>query len=60
VTTQNRNKKKSRSTALEFQDFPEIFMVFQDLYLFLGLSRLGIMNNEIPGPSKTFQGMYEP
>jgi len=51
VTTKNRNKK-SRSTALEFQDCPGISMVFQDLYLFPGLSRPGILNNKISGLSR--------
>jgi len=36
--------KKSRSAALEFQDFPGISVVFHDLSLF----------------SRTFQGLYEP
>ena len=51
VTTQNKNKK-SRSAALEFQDFPGISMVFQDLCLFPGLSRPKILNNKIPGLSR--------
>jgi len=51
ATTQNRNKK-FRSAALEFQDFPGITMVFQDLGLFPGLSRPGILNNKIPELSR--------
>jgi len=40
ATTQNKNKKKSRSAAVKFQNFPGIFMVFQDLCLFPGLSKV--------------------
>jgi len=49
--------KKSRSPALEFQDFPGISMVFQVLCLFPGLSKPGILNNKIPGLNR---GLYEP
>jgi len=52
ATTQNGNKKKSRIAALEFQDFPEIYIVFQDLCLLPRLSRTRILNNKIPGLSR--------
>jgi len=44
--------KKSRSAALEFQDFPGFSTVFQDPCLFPGLSRPGILNNKISGLSR--------
>ena len=48
ANTQNRNLKKSKRAASKFQDFPGISMVFQDLCLFPGLSRHGILNIKIP------------
>jgi len=52
LATTQTEIKESRSAALKFQDFPGIFMVFQDLCLFPGLFRPGILNNKIPGLSR--------
>jgi len=52
ATTQNKNLKKSRSAALEFQGVAGISMVFQDLCLFQdfpGLEFRTIKFQNIPG-----------
>jgi len=59
ATTQTRTKN-SGTAGLQFQDFPGFSRLLKDLCLFQDFPGPGILNNKIPGLSRTFQDLYEP